>query len=142
MKLIILLISLSIVAACGSGVNNGIDPNSIDELRAHVRFVSAPNERVIEVTFYRSLTQSANTAANTESGKNVIPVDNPMFNEVAMTASTNEAGQPIYTIDARSNKNPNLVSATIGGRKFEGRTVLGIGVNTMAFVTLVPVTKS
>lgn len=140
MKSIILMIFLSFAAACGSGVNNATDPNSIDELRAYVRVVPAPNQSVIEVTFHRSL--GVNVATNTASGKNVIPVDNPLFNDVAMTASTNEAGQPIYTTDVSKAKNPNLISATIGGRTFEGRTVLGMGrKDAMTIVTMPPVGK-
>ena len=141
MKLIILLTLLLAAGACGTAANNA-NSTEADELRADIIIRPAPNQPVIEITFYRDIAEAVNGKTNKGFGKNVVAVDNPLFNGSAMTNATNLSGQPIYRIDLANTKASNVISATIGGKTFEASTMLEPKlINKMVSVVMSPVEK-
>ena len=141
MKLIILLTLFFLAVACGSGSYNAnsADP---DELRADIIIRPAPNQPVIEITFYRDISEAVNGKTNKGFGKNVVAVYDPLFNGVAMTNTTNLSGQPIYKTDVGNTKASNVITASVGGKRFETTTMLETKmINKMVTVTMALVEK-
>ena len=142
MKLIVLLTLLFLTAACGF---SGSNANSFDgdELLADILIRPAPDQPVIEITFYRDISEVINGKTNKGFGKNVVAVYDPLFNGIAMTNATNLSGQPIYKTDVANVKASNIITATVGGKTFEASVLLEPGkINNMRTVSLFPVEKS
>ncbi len=142
MKLVILLTLLFLAAACGAGSNNANSADA-DELRADIIIRPPPNQPIIEITFYRDIADALNGKTNKGFEKNVVAVDNPIFNGAAMTNATNLSGQPFYKIDLGNPKASNVITATVNGKTFEASTMLEPRmVNKMVSVVMSPVEKS
>lgn len=138
MKLIISLTLLFIAAACGPATNKG-DNADTDELLADIMIRPAPNQPVIEITFYRDIVEVVNGKTNKGFGKNVVAVDDPQFNGVAMKAATNLSGQPIYKADVGGVKAANVITASVGGKRYEITTMLETKlIDKMTTVSLSP----
>jgi hypothetical protein len=141
MKLIVLLTIFFLTAACGSSGSNANSSDG-DELRADILIRPAPDQPVIEITFYRDISEVVNGKTNKGFGKNVVAVYDPLFNGIAMTNATNLSGQPIYKTDVANVKASNTITATVGGRTFEASVLLEPGrINNMRTVSLFPVEK-
>jgi hypothetical protein len=103
MKLIFLMTFFFLAAACGSSGSNANSSDG-DELRADILIRPAPDQPVIEITFYRDISEVVNGKTNKGFGKNVVAVYDPLFNGIAMTNATNLSGQPIYKTDVANVK--------------------------------------
>lgn len=138
MKLIIFL-ALLFTVACGANSNKTAEP-AVEDLHADILLRPAPNQPIIEITFYRNM--AVNGQTNGGSGKNVIAVDAPSFNGVAMISAVNLSGQPIYKTDAVNLKPGNVVTASVGGHQFQASVMLELRlVNKMTTVTFSEVAK-
>ncbi|MEO7672613.1 MAG: hypothetical protein ABIU09_00875 [Pyrinomonadaceae bacterium] len=143
MKIIFLLALLFIGVACGSTQEIKQQQTPNDELRADVLVRSTDGKSLIEITFYRATAVAPGNRTNEGSGKNVVAVFDPLFNGVAMTTATNLSGQPIYRVEPGSTKAENVITASIGGQTYEGKTLLETKLkNKMTTVFLNPVRKS
>ncbi len=143
MKLIFLLALLIIGFACGSTKETNETQAPNDELRADVLVRTTDGKREIEITFYRAASVAPGNKMNETSGKNVVAVDDPQFNGTAMTMATNLSGQPIYKVEPINMKAENVIKASVGGRTYEGKTMLETRLNSkMTTVFLSPASRN
>lgn len=141
MKLIILLTILFITSACGPDTAK-VDEAASDELLADILIRPAANQSVIEITFYRDLAEVLDGEVQKGFGKSVVAVEDSQFNGVRMSPASNLSNQPIYKIVSGGVKAANVITVTVGGKKYETTTMLDPNrINKMMTVTLFTVEK-
>ena len=136
MKHLFLITLLGFAVNCGGGSSVPNAPAS-DELHADIIVRPAPDSPVIEITFYRDIVEMLNGKQNKGFGKSVVAVYDPEFNGQPMTNTTNLSGQPIYKISSTNTKANNIITASVGGKKYQGSTILETKqINNMITITL------